>query len=203
MFGHSMGGLVAKLQVTESSDLLWRAAATQPIHTVKTSSNARQVLQEAFFFRPSLDIKRVVFLGTPHLGSTWARRPIGRIGSALVEPAPEATAQHQQLMQDNPNLLREELRDRFPTSVDLLEPKSPLLAATAVLPFSPTVRLHSIIGTGHRMWNGVESDGVVPVTSSRLLGVASEMAIVSKHDHLQRDPRSVVELVRILRLHLK
>lgn len=202
LIGHSMGGLVAKLQVTDSGDRLWRAVARQPLASVVTSEDTRRQLQKAFFFQPSVDVTRIVFIGTPHAGSAWARRPIGRLGSALVEESPDTNARHTQLVRDNPNLFREELRDRFPTSIDLLEPKSPLLAATASLPFSSTVRLHSIIGDHKTTWNGESSDGVVPVSSARLLGVTSEMTVDAKHEALHRNPATVVEVVRILREHL-
>ncbi len=201
LIGHSMGGLVAKLQVTDSGDRLWQSVARQPLTTVRTSEETRQQLQEAFFFRPSIDVSRVVFIGTPHRGSAWARRPVGRLGSALVKPTDESKTQHSQLVGDNPSLFHDELRTRFPTSIDLLEPQSPLLGATATLPFSPYVALHSIIGQSQSTWRGEPSDGVVPVASARLLGVASEKTVEAKHQVLHRDPATVGEVVRILREH--
>ncbi len=203
LIGHSMGGLVAKLQVTESEDRLWRAAARQPFATMVTTEETRQILAEAFFFQPSSAVKRVLFIGTPHRGSNWARRPAGRLGSALVKPSEEADQRLRQLQRDNPNLFRDELRDRFPTSIDLLEPQSPLLNATASLPFSRGVCLHSIIGTGKPSWGGEPSDGVVPVASARLVGVASEIEVDAKHEALNKDPATTVEVIRILREHLR
>jgi len=203
LVGHSMGGLVAKLQVTKSGDHLWQSAARQPLASVHTSAKTRQQLQEAFFFHPSIDVTRVIFIGTPHQGSAWARRPIGRLGSMLVKPSPQIESQHSQLVSDNPELFRDELYDRFPTSVDLLEPESPLLAATATLSFSSLVALHSIIGQGQTTWNGESSDGVVSVASARLVGIASEITVDAKHEMLHRDPATVAEVVRILREHLR
>ena len=201
LIGHSMGGLVAKLQVTESGDSLWQSVARQPLATVSTSEETRQRLQEAFFFQSSIDVTRVIFIGTPHQGSAWARRPVGRLGSALVKPSSQSEARHSQLVNDNPELFRKELSKRFPTSVDLLDPKSPLLAATATMPFSAFVSLHSIIGQGQTTWRGESSDGVVPVASARLLGVASEITVDAKHEALHRAPATVAEVERILREH--
>jgi len=203
LIGHSMGGLVVKLQVTASGDRLWEAIARQPLASTVTPEVNRKQLQEAFFFQPSVDVTRVVFMGTPHAGSSWARRPIGRLGSALVEVSSASQASHRQLTRDNPSLFREELQDRFPTSIDLLEPESPLLMATASLPFSSAVRIHSIMGCGKTTWKGEPSDGVVPVASARLLGVASEKTIDAKHEDLHRNPATMAEVVRILHEHLR
>ncbi len=202
LIGHSLGGLVAKLQVTQSGDRLWRTVADRPLANVLTTPQTRRNLQEAFFFQPSFAVTRVVFIGTPHKGSAWARRPIGRLGSALVKPSAKSEATHSQLVCDNPDLFTEELQNRFPTSVDLLEPESPLLAATRAMPYSPTVALHSVVGYGQFTWKGEPSDGVVPVPSARLIGVQSEKAVEAKHEDLHRDPATVAELVRILHDHL-
>lgn len=203
LVGHSLGGLVAKLQVTDSGNCLWQSVTKRPLATVRTTPETRRLLQEAFYFRPSIEVTSVVFIGTPHRGSAWARRPVGRLGSALVEPSAASEQQHSQLVRDNPDLFRKELRNRFPTSVDLLEPSNPLLAATASLPFSPIVTLHSIIGDFKDDWQGEPTDGVVPVSSARLVGVASEKIVDAKHEELHRDPATVAEMVRILRVHLQ
>ncbi len=134
-------------------------------------------------------------------GSSWAHRPVGRLGSALVETSAESESVHTQLVHDNPNLFREELIDRFPSSVDLLKPASLLLAATTNLPCSPAVRLHTIYGVSKTTWEGEPADGVVPVAIARLLGVASEREIRAKHAFLHRQPGTISELVRLLPQH--
>ncbi len=201
LVGHSMGGIVAKLQVTSSGDQLWSASARVPLSAVVTTNETRRALSEGFYFRPSTDVRRVIFIGTPHKGSDWARRPVGRLGSMLVKPAPTAQSRHAQLIRDNPGVFRAELGQRFPTSVDLLEPDSALLQSTTRIPYAPWVTLHSIIGTGKEMRNGEPADGVVPVGSARLLGVASELAVNTTHESLHRAPAAIAEVIRILRTH--
>lgn len=201
LIGHSMGGIVAKLQVTNSGDQLWQTAATRPLGTVVTDHKTRELLRESFYFQPSPDVRSVVFIGTPHAGSTWARRPVGRLGSLLVEPSPTTVARHTQLIRDNPGLFRAELQKRFPTSIDLLEPRSPLLGATMHLRYAPWVRLHSVVGTGQPMCDGAPGDGVVPVASAHLPGVASEISVPAEHEYLHHDPATIAELERLLRLH--
>ncbi len=202
LVGHSMGGLVNKLQITSSEDRLWRAIANRSFDQVHMDDTARQRLAEACFFDPSPRVQRAIFLGTPHRGSAIAQRCIGRLGSLLVrEPAASAAA-HQRLIDDNPNVFSREFRRRIPTSIDLLEPTSPLLQATNCLPIDPVVATHSIIGNGYWMPGSGDSDSVVPVSSARLDRTGTEFYLHAKHTKLTQDERSIEELFRILEEHL-
>lgn len=199
LVGHSMGGLVAKLQVTHSYDLLWRHAANAPLETVRTTPAIRNRLQRIFFFEPSPLVKRVVFIGTPHRGSNQARRLIGRLASSLVRISAPEKSLYKQLVDSNRDIFAEYLWDSWPTSVDLLEPSNPMLQGIARVPFSRCTRLHSIIGTGGLI--GEPNDGVVPVSSARQTGVCSELFVPVRHEELHRDAVSVSDLMRILREH--
>ncbi len=106
-------------------------------------------------------------------------------------------------MQNNPNFFSEEVSRRFPTSIDMLEPSSQLLAATTTLPYPPNVKLHSIVGIGQARLDGEPSDGIVPVNSARLCRVASERDIYAKHTDLNKDDESVEEIKCILFQHLR
>ena len=170
LVGHSMGGLLAKLQVTTSGDTLWQAAATRPLDTIVTDPATRADLAGAFYFQPSPDVSRVVFIATPHRGSSEATNLVGRISSALVEDPPQWQARHEQLLRDNPGAFRREISEGIPTSVDLLEPDSEILEATTRICFRPDVRLHTILGNWEWANTAEPSDGVVPVASARLYG---------------------------------
>lgn len=201
LIGHSMGGLVSKLQVTYSGDILWQAAATQPFNTIVTDPTTRSLLAASFFFQPSNDITRVIYIATPHRGSSQATRCVGRISSALVKDRPEAVARHAQLVRDNPCAFRPELQRGIPTSIDLLEPDSVVLQATDRLPYRNGVALHSIIGDDR--WTPIQgaSDGVVAVSSARLGGGQSELVVDAKHTEAQRVPETVREVICILNKH--
>jgi pimeloyl-ACP methyl ester carboxylesterase len=201
LIGHSMGGLLSKMQVTYSGDLIWNSAATQPFNTIVTDPTTRAELGSAFFFGPSPDIRRVIYIATPHRGSSDATRCIGRISSALVEERPDWVARHEQLVRDNPCAFRDELRRGIPTSVDLLEPQSCILQATNTLPYNQGVALHSIIGDDR--WSPIQgrSDGVVAVSSARIAGVQSELFVDARHSGVQRDSNTVREVICILSRH--
>ena len=201
LVSHSMGGLLAKLQVTASGDTLWQAAATRPLATIVTDPAARADLASAFYFQPSPDVTRVVFIATPHRGSVYAVRMVGRVSSALVEDPPQWRARHDQLIRDNPGAFREEISRGIPTSVDLLEPDSQILEATTRLCFRPDVHLHTILGDSEWRPSEGRSDGVVAVSSARLAGVESELDVDAEHTEIQRRPETSREVMAILARH--
>jgi pimeloyl-ACP methyl ester carboxylesterase len=201
LIGHSMGGLISKMQVTYSGDILWNAAATQPLNSLISEPTTRADLANAFYFAPSPDIARVIYIATPHRGSNQATRCLGRISSALVRERPDLVARHQQLVRDNPCAFREEVQRGVPTSVDLLEPQSCILQATNSLPYNPAVALHSIIGDDRWSLSQGPSDGVVAVSSARIGGVQSELFVDAKHTEVQRDSETVREVTCILSRH--
>ncbi len=202
LIGHSMGGLVAKLQVTRSGDQLWNSISKVPLDCLVTTEETRKALRDAFYFQPVASVSRVVFLGTPHGGSPKATRPVGRLGTKLVDEPSSMNAIREQLLRDNPEAFSEEFARRIPTSIDLLRPESPLLREMNCLSFSDTVRLHSIIGCGYLLLGSGDSDKVVPVSSARISGVESERLIVSKHTKINSNEMALEELYRILETHL-
>lgn len=202
LVGHSMGGLVAKLQVSESGDRLWRSIANKPFEQVGLPGQYRQELSNAFFFHPSPHVTRVVCIATPHRGSLYARRLMGRIGSKLVDVSVEERDRHRNVVRANPGVFSDEVSARVPTSIDLLDPQSCLLQAIADLPFAPGVTTHTISGVSHwRPWTGA-SDGVVTVNSTRNWQAVSELHVDEKHTEIHQHPESIDELWKILRQHL-
>jgi hypothetical protein len=201
LVGHSMGGLVARLQISYSSDILWQHTAKQPLEMVRASPQVRQRLQRDFFFDPSPLVTRAVFIGTPHHGAIESRRLVGRMASSLVGISQQEKSLYQQLMDDNRDIFDQYLWHSWPTTIDLLEPSNPLLQAMACMPINPCVRMHSIVGTGGSILSSEPGDGVVPVSSARQPGVCSELMVPARHAKLPRDAASTTELMRILRQH--
>jgi len=196
-----MGGLVSKLQVTSSGSLIWSRVANRPLETIVADEGIKARLRRDTFFEPSPFVRRVVFVGTPHRGSSIASNLIGRLASWYIEPSTEATQIHQLLIQHNPNTFSPDVRNGFPNSVDLLEPTSPLLAAMQQMPVNPQVRLHSIIGTGCPMLTAGDSDGIVPVSSARHPGVQTETLVRAWHTEVHRHPETLQALLYILSVH--
>jgi hypothetical protein len=64
------------------------------------------------------------------------------------------------------------------------------------------VHYHSVIGVA--FGKGVNgSDGIVPYTSAHIDGVDSEIVVPAMHTTVHHLPRAVLEVVRILREHLR
>ncbi|UUO05646.1 alpha/beta fold hydrolase [Blastopirellula sp. J2-11] len=199
--GHSMGGLIAKLLAANSGNTLWQHAAFVPIEEVVAPKKERLRLQQSFFFSATPYVKEVVYIATPHQGSSWARRCLGQATSLVIEGVEHREEEHKKIVNANPAAFREELRRRPPTSIDLLEPDSLILKGIYDLDVAPEVREHSIIGRGWWSIHDGASDGVVPVTSARLPGVDTEVMVSATHTHLNKHPGTICEVLRILQQH--
>jgi pimeloyl-ACP methyl ester carboxylesterase len=201
LIGHSMGGLVSKLQVTHSDLRLWSTVTPFPLHEFRMTQSTQRVVCERFFFEPQPFVERVIFIGTPHGGSSFASRFVGRFGSMLVNEPAEDSCRFQQIRCDNPGMLTPFASRGMPTSVDMLQPDNPALGAVRCLRVGANVHLHSIIGTGRTMLIGGPADGIVPVASARHPGVDSELFVDAKHSELHHHPDTVREVTRILLEH--
>ena len=201
LVGHSLGGILAKLQVTSTEDQLWNSIANRPLDGLNVPEQFREELRRYFYFSPSPDVKRVVYMGTPHRGSAYAKRCIGRLTSKLVRRPAWEQKRHQRLLDANPGVFSDEVRGRIPTSIDLLDPESQLLQAIEGLQVSPDVRLHSVIGDYHWRIGFGRSDLVVPVQSAREPAAVSELVIKAKHQNVNKELVVVRELLCILNRH--
>ncbi|MDG2222821.1 MAG: hypothetical protein P8L85_15690 [Rubripirellula sp.] len=201
LVGHSMGGLVSKLQITDSGEALWDSIATRPVNKINLTADQKEIIDQLFHFEPLPFVKRVVFIGSPHQGSPFATGWAGRIGSQLVIQPHERIVMLHAVMKQNPGLFDGQLTKHLPTSVDLLRPDNAILTATYELPVNPVVRLHTIIGSGKQLKDGTPADGVVPVASAQHPGTVSEKLIDTIHTELTHHPETTTELVRILSLH--
>ena len=84
VIGHSMGGCISRLLITDTGDKLWMELFKKPPEQVPLSPEAREILTEALIFRHRPEIGRVIFISAPLRGSDLASNWIGRIGSSLV-----------------------------------------------------------------------------------------------------------------------
>jgi hypothetical protein len=198
LVGHSMGGLIAKLQVTHSENLIWDNLANRPLGTIITTEQARGFLAQNCFFDPNPDIDRVIFIASPHSGSLSSSGLIGRGSSLLVQPSEQQTAMHDQLIRDNPQTFNPLIEQRMPTSIDMLEPKSPLLAVMRQMRLGCNVQLHNIIGCSHPLSLDGPSDGVVSVRSATHPNCQSVIAFNAPHARVHRTVQASAEVLRIL-----
>ena len=202
LIGHSMGGLISKLMITESGDCLWKSVSRCPIESIYTSDETRSRLIQSFYFQPLSLVKRVVYIGAPHKGAPGASGPIGRFGAFRVKPPQAIQEMHRQLIADNQGVFSSEFSKRLPTSIDLMRPDSQLLQAVDRLMVSPKVAEHSIVGVGYPSLGALNSDGVVPARSARRQGVETHLEVWDRHMPLHRNKKSIDEVMAILQRHL-
>jgi pimeloyl-ACP methyl ester carboxylesterase len=201
LIGHSMGGLICRLMITDADDKIWRAFFSTPPAKTPLASDTRKALEEALVFNHRSDIQRVIFISTPHRGSKLATGWIGRIGAALVRTPRLFSSIY---AETKPLLIADPAArplNRMPNSVDTLEPNDRFVEAVNKLPIARRIPYHSIMGDRGRGDTPNSSDGVVPYWSSHLAGAQSELIVNSDHG-AQYNPQAIQEVERILKENL-
>lgn len=198
LIGHSMGGLISKVLISESGSKVWQAIANVPLDELHATRTVKQQLSERFFFSPHPLVSRVVYIAAPHEGSEMAGRLLGRVASASVRQEDET---YQTLLRNNPGAFKSSVTGGLPTSIDMLDPEQPFLDLLANLPQNNCAVTHTILGNGCRTLSLAPSDGVVSVQSARQKSSVSEKQIPSTHNGLLRNKESFAELNRILKQH--
>jgi pimeloyl-ACP methyl ester carboxylesterase len=206
LVGHSMGGLISKLQAVESGDEFWKIASDHSIDEMKADPELREKIASTLYFHPNPSVRRVITIGTPHRGSSIANSTTSYLGAKLITEPMQLMAGRSQLIKDNPNYFHEDCLLEIQTSIDSLEPSSPFLQVLYETPPPAEVKIHTIIGevppdSFLRRIAGT-SDGVVHVSSAKLPGATSELIVPADHSHVHAHPRSVLEVRRILLEHL-
>jgi pimeloyl-ACP methyl ester carboxylesterase len=203
LIGHSMGGLIARLLVSSSDDLLWSIVPLRANLSPEKRAQLRERLAPYLQFTPMPQVTRVVFLATPHRGTSYAQNRLARLIGNLIR-LPVNVLKEMASLSD---LLKDDSATstpiRIPNSIDNLSDTDPFIVAAANLPISPGVRYHTIVGVYQSKGEPLQdsSDGVVPYKSAHLDGADSELAIPSWHT-VQETPAAILELRRILRLHV-
>jgi pimeloyl-ACP methyl ester carboxylesterase len=205
LIGHSMGGLVSRLMVTDANLTFWNEFFGKPPDQVPMEADDKQLLERGLIFNHRRDVSRVIFISTPHRGSAFASNWIGRIGVALVKLPIKmvklGASAGQYVISGDPGA-RKTKKLHVPTSIDTLSPKNRFVRTMNRLPIADHIPYHSIIGDRGRGDTPNSTDGVVPYWSSHLDGAQSEKIVPSGHPAHQ-NPQGTDEVDRILRLNLR
>ncbi|MBX3420865.1 MAG: alpha/beta fold hydrolase [Pirellulaceae bacterium] len=207
LVGHSMGGLVSRMQTIDSRDDFWNILSDKPFDQVQGAPEDIQLLKTAAFFKPSPDIRRVITIGTPHHGSDYANDVTRWVSRQIIRLPSRMVSTGQKLITLNPDVFQNADLLTNSTSIDSLSPDSPVFPAMIRAPRAPWVTYHNIVGmvpTG-RWPKEVKTigDGIVEYASAHMDDVASEITVAAEHQDIHRNPRSILEVRRILQLHLK
>lgn len=207
LVGHSMGGLVSRLQTVDSGNEFWNTLSERPFADVDADDEIRAGLARTFFFDPNPSIRRVVTIGTPHRGSEFANDTTRWLGRKLIKiPSMIMQGKHQ-LVARNPGFFRPNAPLDVTTSIDSLVPDSPLLPVLLTAQTGSWVRYHNVVGdvpkSGIKSWISKDrGDGVVSLASAQLDQASSQIVVPAEHSKVHRHPQAILEVRRILMKHV-
>jgi pimeloyl-ACP methyl ester carboxylesterase len=199
--GHSLGGILAKMLAQSSGSRLWKTVCSRPIDQIGGPLEDRRLLQQAFCYEPVPEVRRVVFITTPHRGSPLATGRLGELGTRLCwRPSRFLEACKAVLATNGPAVFTLDNLEGQLTSASELAPRHPFLMGLCDLGIDSSVRSHSIIADVRDPPGPGATDGIVPYSSSHLEGVASELLVRGLHICLDH-PAVILEVRRILVEH--
>lgn len=211
LIGHSMGGLVSKMQTISSGNDVWSLVSKEPFEQIKTETEVRSRLEYCFYFQPNPSVRRVITIATPHKGSKFSNQTTQWLASKLIRDSvlrlPLMLARSQeQLHRDNPGAFPDKSLLNIETSIDSLSPETPILPVMYTSHRPPWVKYHCIVGQvpAHGLYGVLAAggDGVVEVESARMPNAESELVVPADHTTVHQHPLAVLEVRRILLDHL-
>jgi pimeloyl-ACP methyl ester carboxylesterase len=197
MIGHSMGGLVARMQATTTGRALWDANLGRQADGKFAKLPADHLVKRVLLFDANPQAKRLVFICTPHRGSELAIGNLGALAMKLIQLPGFLVTTFTDSLGDVLQMVGG--RPMIPNSITSLSPKNPTLLAMDKLPIRAPH--HSIIGDRGKGNTPRSSDGAVLYASSHLATAKSERIVPGPHSSYAL-PETIAELQRILREHL-
>lgn len=204
LIGHSMGGVLARLLVSNSEGRMLTSVTSNYGITARGSKDVTR-LQDFLEFQALPNVGSAIFIAAPHQGTDFANHRVARWISNLIT-LPFSMVQQfgditRTLAQASPRIGKQSLL-RIPNSIDNLSDEDEYVRTAASLPIDPRVRYHSIIGNSTPQLPLPESsDGIVPYHSAHLPGATSELVVPFGHS-VQEHPRAIVDIRRILHRQL-
>jgi len=207
LIGHSMGGMISRVLMTDSGHKIWNAFFDQPPDKVPLSPQAHEMITGSMIFKHRPEIARVIFASASLRGAEMASSFVGRLGSTIIDMPSQFSGVGRELAQLSKKRTDGKKLVRMPTSIDTLDPKNRFVTTINTIPLAKGIPYHSIIGDrgkgGHRDHTKPQSsDGIVPYWSSHIEGAESELIVAHGH-WTNQNPKAIAEVNRILRLHLK
>src|SRR5262249_7393997 len=157
---------------------LWQTVCTRPVDQVDGPAGQCRLMHLALCYDPVPEVRRLIFIATPHRGSPLASGQLRELGTRLcLRSSPFHQARPILLASNTPDTFTPEFRTEFPTSAGELSPEHPLMMCLNELATDSSVRSHSIIADLRDPPRPGTTDGMVPYWSSHLEGVASELLV--------------------------
>ena len=205
LIGHSMGGVLARLLVSDSGDRFWKPIVKMYGLEGERKEAARKKLRNYAWFEPMPEASRAIFIAAPHRGTPFAENRFSRWAAGVVKLPVSMLGRMTEIAQllVDPSSANAAAITRPLNSISNLSNQDPFVRLAAKMPISAQVPYHSIIGNDTPGLSlQLSSDGVVPYSSAHLAGAQSEKVIRSWHS-VQETPEAIVEVRRILHKHLQ
>ncbi|ROP79310.1 hypothetical protein EDF74_0356 [Stenotrophomonas rhizophila] len=203
--GHSMGGVLARLLVTSSGDVLWNDLLANYDLKGERLKRVETKLGPLLHFTAEPNVERAIFIAAPHKGTDIAGNRLGRLIGRLVRLPITLLGKFEDVfvtLQESESA-NSTTKLQIPNSIDNLKASDPFVKAAGALPITPGLKYHSIIAQRKPEVPLLQSDdGLVPYWSAHLEGAVSEKVILSGHS-VQETPQAVLEIRRILREDLE
>ena len=207
LVGHSMGGLVSRMQTIDSGDAFWDIVSDQPPQKLKGPEKDRVKLISALFFDPNPSIRRVITIGTPHRGSEFANEYTRWLARKLIKLPTLAVSTGRRLARENPDLFHDTQLLTAANAIDSLAPESPIFPVMMRARRSPQVKYHNIVGVlkdpSFLTSQAGRGDGVVSYESAHMDDVESELIVNAEHTAIHMTGKAIFEVRRILLEHLE
>ena len=201
VIGHSQGGLLVKMTAVDSGQRFWGALSRKPIDELELTGPTRELLERALVVHPLPFVRRVIFIATPHGGSSFTTNIFVQTLARFVTLPVDVLGATADLLEGNRDALLVDPRGPRFGSVYGMRPGRPFLEALAATPIAPGIAAHSIIPVKGDSAGDNATDGVVTFRSARIDGVESELVIPFSGHSVQGHPLAVEEVRRILLDH--
>src|ERR1700741_4210004 len=124
LIGHSMGGCISRLLLTDSGNELCMKIFGRPLDEIPLSPKTREYFRQELFFRHRPEVGRVIFIALPLPGANMASGWIGRLASLIIHESTQSSEASQEMLRVTSTREEELNPKRRANSVDSLSPKS-------------------------------------------------------------------------------
>lgn len=216
LLGHSMGGVISRLLVSDEDftpEVLnyLKKKNINRYQQINDENNQVSRIAQARMHMHALTppIDRAIFVSSPFRGTDYADRWFTLAARKIIKlpqgflTATFETISHGLSGDITADYLKQLGKDFLQNGPSDLSKKSAFMKITGNARIHPKVKYHVIMGNHTKTDDkNLITDGIVPYYSAHLEGAQSETIIHGGHS-IQYSPEAVLELRRILRLHLQ
>ena len=191
IIAHSMGGLITRLSLSYPSNKISQAYLNGNDPLKIGNATFAKSLNHFSHFKPLKQPANVIFIATPHRGSSlasgflgWTARRVISIPKFLLSTTSKALLDTDDSIPPH----TKQLLQHGETAVDQLQPSHPAILTLNAMPMRNDLKVHSIIGDiGLPIGLRFCTDGVVSYKSSHLPFATSETIVPTNHDTTDED----------------